>query len=79
MLELSTFWYHMGNAEVIPANQGISSITWSGPIEKGFMVFISHFSITLMNHTLISRKIFLRKLNMCKNIARNGMLVSWSK
>ena len=84
MLELSTFWYHMGNAEVIPANQGISSITWSGLIEKGCMVFISHFSITLMNHALIdcrsrSRKILLRKLNMWKNIARNGMIVSWSK
>ena len=47
----------MGNAEVIPANQGISSITWSGLIEKGCVVFISHFSITLMNHTLIASNI----------------------
>ena len=67
----------MGNAEVIPANQGISSITWSDLIEKGCVVFISHFSITLMSHKLISRKMFLRKRNVCKNITRNAMLLMW--
>ena len=67
----------MGNAEVIPANQGISSITRSGLIEKGCVVFISHFSITLMSHKLILRTIFLIKLKICKNVTRNGMFLTW--